>query len=108
MPDTNFEIFDYEPTSEDFRAAVIAGLTKLQKEVPSKFIYDERGSEIFGRIGELPEYYVPRAELQILEDYAEDIADLIGPRGYLLGYGSAASIKVRHPRASSDTVCYRT
>jgi hypothetical protein len=54
MPDTNFEIFDYEPTSEDFRAAVIAGLTKLQKEVPSKFIYDERGSEIFAGLANCP------------------------------------------------------
>jgi dimethylhistidine N-methyltransferase len=95
MPDTNFEIFDYQPTADDFRAAVISGLTKPQKAIPSKFIYDERGSEIFGRIGELPEYYVPRAELQILEEYAQDLAAFVGPRGYLLGYGSAASIKVR-------------
>ena len=91
----NIEIFDYEPPTDDFRAALIAGLSKQQKEVPSKYIYDKRGSEIFSRIIELPEYYVPRAELQILEDRAEEISALVGPRCYLLGYGSAASVKVR-------------
>lgn len=91
----NIEIFDYEPPADDFRAALIAGLSKRQKEVPSKYIYDKRGSEIFGRIIDLPEYYVPRAELQILEDRAAEIATLVGPHCYLLGYGSAASVKVR-------------
>jgi L-histidine Nalpha-methyltransferase len=91
----NIEIFDYEPPIDDFRAALIAGLSKQRKEVPSKFIYDKLGSEIFSRIVELPEYYVPRAELQILEDRAEEIAALVGPHCYLLGYGSAASVKVR-------------
>ena len=95
IPGMNIEIFDYEPPIADFRAALIAGLSKRQKEVPSKFIYDRLGSEIFSRIVELPEYYVPRAELQILEDRAEEIAALVGPRCYLLGYGSAASVKVR-------------
>lgn len=95
MPESNFELFDYEPTADDFRAAAIAGLSKPQKEIPSKFIYDTRGSEIFNRVIDLPEYYVPRAELQILEEYAKDIAAFVGPRSYLLGYGSAASIKVR-------------
>ena len=91
----NIEIFDYEPPADDFRAAFIAGLSKQQKDVPSKYIYDKRGSEIFGRIIELPEYYVPRAELQILEERAEEISALVGPCCYLLGYGSAASVKVR-------------
>ena len=95
MPDSNFEIFDYEPTADDFRVAVISGLAKSQKQIPSKFIYDERGSEIFNRIIELPEYYVPKAELKILEDRAAEIAVLAGPRCYLLGYGSADSVKVR-------------
>jgi L-histidine N-alpha-methyltransferase len=95
IPDMNIEIFDYEPPIDDFRAAFIAGMSTPQKEIPSKFIYDKHGSEIFSRIVELPEYYVPRAELGILEDRAEEIAALVGPRCYLLGYGSAASIKVR-------------
>jgi dimethylhistidine N-methyltransferase len=91
----NIEIFDYEPPIDDFRAALIAGLSKRQKKVPSKFIYDKLGSDIFSRIIELPEYYIPRAELQILEDRAEEIAALVCPHCYLLGYGSAASVKVR-------------
>lgn len=95
MPDSNFKIFDFAPTIDDFRTALITGMAKPQKEVPSKFIYDKRGSEIFGQIINLPEYYVPRAELKILADHATDIAVLFDPCCYLLGYGSAASIKVR-------------
>ena len=98
----NIEIFDYEPLTDDFRTALVAGLSKRQKEVPSKFIYDKRGSEIFLRIIELPEYYVPRAELQILEDRANEISALVGSHCYLLGYGSAASVKVRRVLAALD------
>ncbi len=95
MPDSNFKIFDFAPTVDDFRTALVAGMSKPQKEVPSKFIYDKRGSEIFGHIIDLPEYYIPGAEQKILADHATEFATLLDSHCYLLGYGSAASVKVR-------------
>jgi L-histidine N-alpha-methyltransferase len=49
------------------------GLTRPAKELPPKYFYDARGSELFDRITELPEYYPTRAERAILEARAEEI-----------------------------------
>ena len=48
-------------------ADVRAGLTKPFKELSPRYFYDERGSELFERITELPEYYPTRCEREILE-----------------------------------------
>ncbi len=49
-----------------FLRDVLHGLARPQKEIPCKYFYDERGSELFDRICELDEYYLTRAELAIL------------------------------------------
>jgi L-histidine N-alpha-methyltransferase len=54
---------------------VLDGLTKPFKEIPPKHHYDARGSELFDRICELPEYYPTRTERSILEAYAPLIAE---------------------------------
>ena len=54
-------------------ADVRAGLTKPFKELPPRYFYDERGSELFEAITELPEYYPTRAERAILERHAAGI-----------------------------------
>ena len=46
------------------------GLSCPFKELPPKYFYDERGSELFEAITELPEYYPTRAERSILESRA--------------------------------------
>ena len=53
---------------------VLDGLTRPFKELPPKHFYDARGSELFDRICELPEYYPTRSEREILEQNAGDIA----------------------------------
>ena len=55
----------------EFARAVISGLSGAEKSLPSKFLYDERGSELFDRITELPEYYLYRAEKNIIEHQAQ-------------------------------------
>jgi dimethylhistidine N-methyltransferase len=85
---------DYEPESEDFAAAVVGGLSKPQKAIPSKYFYDKRGSVLFDRICELPEYYVTRTEIALLRRQARAIASLIGPHCHLVEFGSGSSIKV--------------
>ena len=49
------------------------GLSCPFKELPPKYFYDERGSELFERITELPEYYPTRVERSILEREAPAI-----------------------------------
>src|SRR4051812_32155610 len=55
-------VLDLEPAASDFLAEAIAGLSKSPRTLPSKFFYDERGSDLFQAICELPEYYVTRTE----------------------------------------------
>ena len=89
------EVLDFEPVAGDVRAEVIAGLSRPQKTLPCKLFYDERGSQLFDRICELPEYYPTRTELQILRDRAADIAAAVGPRAAIVEYGSGSSLKTR-------------
>ncbi len=72
---------------------VIPGLSKRQKSLPCKLLYDRRGSELFERICELPEYYVTRTERGIMEANIESIASAIGPDCQLVEFGSGNSSK---------------
>ena len=59
-----------------FASEVRAGLTREgQKELPSKYFYDEVGSALFEVISVLPEYGLTRADTRILRRYARDIVD---------------------------------
>ena len=58
----NVTFHDHKPTSLSFRDAVIDGLSREHKVIPPKFFYDERGSNLFDRICEQPEYYPPIVE----------------------------------------------
>jgi len=74
---------------------VLRGLRASPKRLAPIFFYDERGSELFDEICELPEYYITRTETRILERYAADIAARIGPDALLVELGSGASTKTR-------------
>lgn len=75
-----------------FLEAALEGLSRPEKALPCHFLYDQRGSQLYERICELPEYYLFRAETLILRAHGAEIAHLIGPRAvlYELGSGSAA------------------
>jgi L-histidine N-alpha-methyltransferase len=73
---------------------VLDGLTRPFKELPPKHFYDTRGSELFARICELPEYYPTRTEMSILEAVAPEIVADTGA-GELVELGSGASDKAR-------------
>jgi L-histidine N-alpha-methyltransferase len=74
---------------------VLDGLTQPFKELPPKHFYDARGAELFDRICDLPEYYPTRAERSILEQQAQDIAELTGACELVeLGSGTAAKTRV--------------
>jgi L-histidine Nalpha-methyltransferase len=74
---------------------VLDGLTRPFKELPPKHFYDARGAELFDRICELPEYYPTRAERAILEQQAQELAQLTGATELVeLGSGTAAKTRV--------------
>jgi dimethylhistidine N-methyltransferase len=87
--------YDLSPKQESFQDALIAGLSRRPRSIPSRFLYDAQGSALFDRICDLPEYYPTRTEMRILEDCAADIAGLIGPEAALIELGSGSSVKVR-------------
>ncbi|HEY1899761.1 MAG TPA: L-histidine N(alpha)-methyltransferase [Steroidobacteraceae bacterium] len=89
-----------------FRIDVLQGLSKWQKTLPSRWLYDPRGCELFEQITTLPEYYPTRTETAILTEHAADISDFCGPHANLLEYGAGAGIKteivvgeMEHPRS---------
>ncbi len=77
----------------DFADAVLDGLRRTPKSIPSRFFYDAQGSELFERITELEEYYPTRAEIALLGEHADEIAALAGPGVCLVEFGSGSSRK---------------
>ena len=86
---------DLAPERDDFLSDVLSGLLGLPKSLPCKHYYDERGSDLFQQICELPEYYPTRTETALLSDCADEIAAAIGPRCRLIEYGTGSSEKMR-------------
>lgn len=89
------DVIDLHPPPHHFRHDVLRGLSRRPRTIPPKYFYDRRGSELFERITELPEYYPTRTELRILERRAGDIAAFIGPEALLIEPGSGSSRKTR-------------
>lgn len=90
----NVKFYNFHPPKDDFRAEVIQGLSKSQKSISPKFLYDKKGAELFDAICKLDEYYIARTETAILLIYAQEIAKIIGDR-VLVEFGSGSSQKVR-------------
>ena len=85
-----------QPTDSDFFLNdVLHGLRYRPRHLPCKYFYDDRGSKLFDAICELDEYYLTRTELGIMERYAPEMAEVIGPGVMLVEYGSGSSIKSR-------------
>jgi L-histidine N-alpha-methyltransferase len=70
------------------------GLTAVPKDIPPKWFYDERGSQLFNEITRLPEYYPTRCERAILDECAGDIVRRTGA-DTLVELGSGTSEKTR-------------
>ncbi len=85
---------NHHPTLHDDGKDVIQGLTQNPKSLPPKYFYDDRGSELFEKICELPEYYPTRTEALILHKYADEIARITGACE-LIELGSGSSTKTR-------------
>jgi L-histidine Nalpha-methyltransferase len=56
-----------------FAQDIVKGFSSIPKRIPSKYLYDAKGDDLFRQIMELPEYYLTRCETSILEIYKEEI-----------------------------------
>jgi L-histidine N-alpha-methyltransferase len=90
-PSVRIEVFDVRDTLAD---DVREGLTQELKQLPPKYFYDERGSELFDRITTLPEYYPTRCEREILNRRAPQIVQRsLAAEVVELGSGSASKTR---------------
>src|SRR5919204_2306815 len=78
----------------DLGSDVREGLSQPFKELPPKWFYDERGSQLFEEITRLPEYYPTRREREILLERSDEIAAVTGA-DTLVELGSGTSEKTR-------------
>ena len=74
---------------------VISGLFSENKQLPPKYFYDDRGSELFDLICDEPEYYPTRTEDALLRDSARSIINRTMPQ-QILEFGSGTSRKTVH------------
>ncbi len=61
----------------DFAESVCQGLSSIPKSIPSVYLYDSIGSHLFKEITNIPEYYLTNCEYEILDNYKEEIAELL-------------------------------
>lgn len=88
-------VLEREPANSDFLSDVVAGLLSEPRTLPCKYFYDARGAGLFQKICELPEYYVTRTEISILDRHRAEIAAHLGPQIELIGLGTGAGTKTR-------------
>lgn len=82
-----------DDATDAFRRDVLDGLARSPKRIPSAWLYDRRGSELFEEITRLPEYYPTRTELAILDAHMGEIAEAIGAEALVVELGSGSSRK---------------
>ncbi|HEY1955357.1 MAG TPA: L-histidine N(alpha)-methyltransferase [Polyangiaceae bacterium] len=76
-------------------ADVLGGLHASRKWLPCRLFYDARGAALFEEICKLPEYYLTRNELALLEAELPSIARHVGPEACVIEPGSGAGKKTR-------------
>lgn len=72
-----------------------AGLTAIRKSIPARYFYDDLGSALFEAITHLPEYYVTRAETEVLRRHAAEIVKAAGGARRVIELGSGSARKTR-------------
>lgn len=91
------EIVDlpHAAAATSFADEVRAGLTAARKHLSSKYLYDDLGSVLFDAITKLPEYYLTRAETEILRDWGWEIVRALDGSVEFLELGSGSAAKTR-------------
>lgn len=84
-----------DPGRRAFLSDVIAGLAADPKQIPPKYFYDERGSQLFEAITRTPEYYPTRTETGLLTEQAKAIARFVPTDAALVEFGAGSLTKAR-------------
>ena len=92
---STLRLTEAQPKNAAMAAEVLAGLRASPKMLSPKYFYDERGSQLFDEITELPEYYPTRTEIDIMQTNIDEIVKLVGPQASLIEFGSGSSQKTR-------------
>ncbi len=83
--------------NQAFALDVLIGLSERPKRLPSRYFYDDRGSELFQQIMSMPEYYLTKSEFEILRTKTEEFANLLTGKSFNLvelGAGDGAKTKI--------------
>ncbi len=91
----NYAFHDFKPGASDMASEVLEGLTQQPKSLSPKFFYDAKGSALFEKITDLPEYYLTRTEMALFDQHLVDIAAHLEPNLCVVEYGSGSSLKIR-------------
>ena len=84
-----------DEASKSFLDDVLSGLGAKQKQLPCKYFYDRKGSQLFDAICRVEEYYPARTETALLQTHAREMADHIGAGVLLIEYGCGSLVKTR-------------
>jgi len=87
--------------TDAFALDVLVGLSETRKRIPSKYHYDETGSNLFREITFLPEYYLTDCEIDILANQTEKIIEIVKDEPFNLielgaGFGRKTKILLEH------------
>ncbi|MBY4675118.1 L-histidine N(alpha)-methyltransferase [Marinobacterium arenosum] len=92
---TRVRFHDHKPRELSLADTVIDGLSRANKAIPPKFLYDQRGSQLFDAICDQPEYYLPRAERGLLNRLSGEIGRLAGRQRTVFEPGAGSLSKIR-------------
>ena len=81
------------PVDPQFREDVLRGLASTPKAIPARWLYDQRGSELFDAITQLPSYYPTATETALLQSAMPDIARRVGPGRAVVEFGAGSLTK---------------
>lgn len=71
---------DDEQINANFSLDILKGLSEFPKRVPSKYFYDDQGSEYFKKIMESEDYYLTNLEQEILDRYSSELPNFFGEK----------------------------
>jgi len=101
--ETRWIEFGHDTPRVDFADSVRDGLGSTPKTLPSRFFYDALGSRLFEEICDLPEYYLTRAETEILETSAAGLARDLPEIGVIVELGSGSAVKTEYLLRAFET-----
>ena len=89
-----------------FRQDILNGLSSVPKATPARWFYDQRGSELFEQITDLPEYYPTRTETALLKAHCAKVGEVAGPGRAVIEFGAGSAAKTPHLLRRIDPAVY--